>query len=79
MTDDTAPAVPEQDRSGFGIYIHEYVLGVDIGDHQRDPSDGTDVYAYGSDRERSARCRKYMAAWARRTLFRIEDQDGESQ
>jgi hypothetical protein len=66
--------MPEQDRSGLNLLTHEYVLGADIADNQRDPDLGTAVHAYGSDARRDQRCRRYLAAWARRTLFRVDEQ-----
>jgi hypothetical protein len=63
------------------MYTHTHVLGCDIGVAQQDTERGVysghrtreravEVLAYGSDlRADRAHCRRYLAAWARRSLF----------
>lgn len=58
-----------ESKEELPIYVHTQVLGVDIGDHQRTPEDGTRVMAYGSDTYLDRPGRRYIAAWARRNLF----------
>lgn len=68
------------------IAIHERMLGVDITIHAawiyremhglRNPSgftEGVDIRAVGSDKAWiDGRDRRYIAEWARRTLFRVD-------
>lgn len=68
----------EERRSHLPISTHTRVLGVDIYVHQRD-NGPTELRAYGSDDEHveDVQSRKYLAAWARRTLFSIEGSHAE--
>lgn len=75
----------DPDPEDLPIYTHHYVLGADIGVAQADThthdysghrtrETAVDVTAYGSDRTRDRRQRRYLAAWARRNLFRTQMQ-----
>jgi hypothetical protein len=66
------------DPSDLPIYTHTYVLGADIGVAQRDThrheysghrsrESAVSVEAYQGER-RQQPCRRYVAAWARRTI-----------
>lgn len=67
------------------IYTHTYVLGVDICVYQRGHDvDGLvdEIRAYGNEVQEygGQRCRRDLAAWARRNLFSGQPtEDGEDR
>ena len=66
--------VETETNENVPLYTHTYVLGVDIHVHQRGYVKGGEVdriEAYGNEVEPplGQRCRRDLAAWARRNLF----------
>lgn len=87
---ETEPGPDGIDPGDLLISSHERLLGVDLTVHPRwlyremwglqnrsGFTKGVEVRAVGSDKRPDRLDRRYLAAWARRNLFRPEVDDGE--